>query len=187
MDMGGLAVAVLMLGSFAACQSGSSGERAAPATVEGVRVKLSDAEPCIWNGDSGCHSLGLRRRDPLLCVLRGASLTFDPGAAAEDVVAVAGRWSNQDFPAAGLSRRGRTHLAARRRGARRFVVSVREPLPAAARVLQLRVRYAPDVLTPYTPASEHGNREGGPVRFRHGTYVVRLRGRRSGACAKVVA
>jgi len=161
-----------------------SGEPAQPATVDGLRAKLADAEPCIWSGDSGCAVRELRRRDPVLCVLRGAELKFDAGAPARAVTAFAGRLKKPQFPKP-LLPRGRVELAVRRVDQRRFVLSVSEPLPSSVRVLQVHVRYSSGALTPYTLAGESGNGQGGPERFERGVYALRVRSRRDKECTKV--
>lgn len=164
-----------------------SGTPAEPATVDGLRAKLADAEPCVWNGDSGCAGHELRRRDPVLCVLRGAQVEFDAGAPARAATAFAGRVKKRLFPPPVLSHRGRVELAVRRADQRRFVVSVTEPLPPSVRVLYVYVRYSSGVLTPYTPAGENLNGQGGPERFKHGVYALRVRSRRGRECTKVAS
>jgi len=177
-------MAIVLCTALAGCGE-PSGEPAQPATVDGLRAKLTDAEPCIWSGDSGCAVRELRRRDPVLCVLPGADMEFDAGAPARDVTAFAGRLKKPQFPKPALLPRGRVELVVRRLDQRRFVLSVSEPLPSSVRVLLVHVRYSTGVLTPYTPAGESGNGQGGPERFERGVYALRVRSRRDRECTKV--
>jgi hypothetical protein len=162
-----------------------SGEPAQPATLDGLPTKLADAEPCIWNGDSGCTGHQLRRRDPVLCVLHRARVEFDAGAPARDAIAVAGQLRKQQFPIPTLSERGRVELPVQRIDGRRFIVSAEEPLPSSVRVLQIHVRYSSGVLTPYTPTDDSQTTRGRREQFKSGVYALRVRSRRGKECTKV--
>jgi hypothetical protein len=61
------------------CATGPSGTPAGAVTIGGKRAVLLDADPCMWNGDSGCTNHSLGGRDGALCLAGKHSLSLDAG------------------------------------------------------------------------------------------------------------
>jgi hypothetical protein len=105
--------------ALAGCMSGPSGRPAHSVMIGGQRAVLLDADPCMWNGDSGCTDHSLAGRDDSLCLDRKQSLVLDAGADARRVGASAGERGDHQWIGSAVAK-GRIALAVRRTTARRF-------------------------------------------------------------------
>jgi hypothetical protein len=165
----------LALGGAAIALAGcASGTPAQSVTIGGHRATLVDADPCMWNGDSGCTDHSLGGRDNSLCLDGIDALVLDAGGQAVDVKASAGRrgdhqWVGRSVP------KGRIKLAVHRFGERRFSISVPADLPPGLRVLHVDIRYRDGVLTPYRPLDDTWDTGTSPKAFKRGVYAVRIR------------
>jgi hypothetical protein len=173
---------VLFLAVALAGCGGSHGTLAGPVTVAGHRALLFDADPCEYNGDSGCarHSLG--GRDVSVCLGGKRSIAVDAGAGARSVSVSAGERGDTEW-IGNHARKGRVELKVRRIAANRFAVVLPPRLPRDLRVLHIDVRYRAGVLTPYTPYNEASDNGGDPRPFKRGIYAVRIRTRPIGDCS----
>jgi hypothetical protein len=170
--VGGAAIAL------AGCASGTPAQ---PVTIGGRQAKLVDADPCIWNGDSGCTDHSLGGRDGSLCLSTTRALVLDAGAKAARVTASAGRRGDHQWIARSVAK-GRIALVARRIDARRFSIRVPADLPRDLRVLHVVIRYRAGVLTPYAPLDEDWDAGADPQPFKRGVYAIRIRTAGVGDC-----
>jgi hypothetical protein len=173
-----LAVAAIPL---VGCASGASGTPADSVTIGGQRAVLLDADPCMWNGDSGCTDHSLGGRDGSLCLDGTRSLSLDAGADALRVSASVGERGDHQWITRAVAK-GRIELAVRRTTARRFSIALPRSLPAGLRVLHVDLRYRDDVITPYTPLNDQSDTGDRPQRFRRGIYAIRIRTAPVGDC-----
>jgi hypothetical protein len=168
---------------LAGCATGPSAAPADPVTIGEQRAVLLDADPCMWNGDSGCTDHSLGGRDGSLCLDGKRSLSLDAGADARRVMAsVGGRGDRQRI--AGPVEKGRIELAVRRITARRFSIALPRSLPADLRVLHVDIRYRDGVITPYMPYDEQWDNGDSPQPFKRGIYAVRIRTARISDCRR---
>jgi len=166
---------------LAGCIGGPPGKPAGSVTIEGQRAVLLDADPCMWNGDSGCTDHSLGGRDHSLCLNGKRTLSLDAGAGARRVSASAGERGDHQW-LSGAVAKGRVELAVRRATARRFSIALPRSLPADLRVLHVDIRYGDGVITPYTPFNERFSNGDSPKRFRRGIYAIRIRTVAIGDC-----
>jgi hypothetical protein len=176
-----LLVLVIVAIPLAGCTSGPSGKSAGSVTIGGQRAVLLDADPCIWNGDSGCTDRSLGGRDDSLCLDGKRSLSLGAGADARRVSASAGERGDHQW-LGGAVTKARIDLAVRRATARRFSIALPRSLPIDLRVLHVDIRYGDDVITPYTPFNERLSDGDSPQRFRRGIYAIRIRTAPVGDC-----
>jgi hypothetical protein len=173
-----VASAAIALGG---CATGPSGTPAGSVTIGGKRAVLLDADPCMWNGDSGCTDHSLGGRDGSFCLDGMHSLGLDAGADALRVSASVGECGDHQW-LGGAVAKGRIELAVRRTTARRFSIALPRTLSADLRVLHVDIRYGDDVITPYTPFNERLSNGDSPQRFRRGLYAIRIRTAPVGDC-----
>jgi hypothetical protein len=172
----------LALGYAAIALAGcASGTPARTVTIGGYRATLVDADPCMWNGDSGCTDHSLGGRDNAVCLDGMDTLVLDAGAKAAGATASAGRrgdhqWVGRSVP------KGRIKLAVHRLGEGRFSISLPAELPPRLRVLHVDIRYRDGVLTSYTPFDEQWDTGASPKAFKRGVYAVRIRTTPVGDC-----
>jgi hypothetical protein len=171
---------VLVIAAIPLVGCGPSGSPADAVTIGGRRAVLLDADPCMWNGDSGCTDHSLGGRDASLCLDGERSLGLDAGADAMRVSASMGERGDHQW-IAGAVAKGRVELAVRRATARRFSIALPRSLPAGLRVLHVDIRYRDDVIAPYTPSTAAGS-GGSPQRFYRGVYAIRIRTAPVGDC-----
>jgi hypothetical protein len=164
--------------TLAGCASGTPAQTV---KVGGHHATLVDADPCMWNGDSGCTDHSLGGRDSSVCLDGVDALALDAGAQAAGATATAGRrgdhqWLGRSIP------KGRIKLAVHRLGEGRFSISLPAELPPDLRVLHIDIRYGDGVLTPYQPFDEQWDTGASPKAFKRGVYAVRIRTAPVGDC-----
>src|SRR5262245_36940373 len=115
---------LLVLG-VAGCSSGVAAE---PVTLDGAPTKLVDADPCMYNDDSGCTDRSLGGKDRSLCLAGKEILGLDASGAAERVRASAGRRGDHQWVGR-ATRKGRVELDVTRTDTRRFSVALPPDLP----------------------------------------------------------
>ncbi len=150
-------------------------------TIGGRRAVLLDADPCMWNGDSGCTDHSLGGRDGSLCLDGKRLLSLDAGAGARRVSASAGERGDHQWITRAVAK-GRIEPAVRPPTARRFSIALPRSLPAGLRVLHVDIRYGDDVITPYTPFNDRWETGDTPQRFKRGIYAIRIRTAPVGEC-----
>jgi len=170
--------AVLALALALAGCAGSGGTPAGPVTIGGTRAVLLDADPCEWNGDSGCGGHSLGGSDISVCLSGRRSLAIDAGAAVSRISVSAGKRGDSD-----IKPKGRIPLSVRRIDGRHFSIALPGRLAPDLRVLHVDVRYRGGVITPYRPYSDQSSVGGDPRPFKRGAYAVRIRTRPLGDCA----
>jgi len=163
---------VMPVVALAGC--GPSGTPARPVTTGGHRAILLDADPCMWNGDSGCTDHTLGGRDDSLCLDGKRSLALDAGADALRVSASAGERGDHVSLGRDVAK-GRIELSVRRAAERQFSITLPKKLPSDLRVLHVDIRYRDGFMTPYTPINPEWDTGDSPQRFRRGIYAVRIR------------
>jgi hypothetical protein len=152
-------------------------DRAAPATIDGAELRLVKATPCMRSssveryGGGYCAPRLLRRGDPVLCLDRPRTLTFDPGGAATEVRAAAGRLRNGVSFGPRARARALVDLEVRRVEERSYAITIPDRLDPAVRQLLVDVTYADGVEIPYDTIDGEGDA------FKRGRYAAYLRSR----------
>jgi hypothetical protein len=168
-----LALGLASLGVLGFTGCTQTGTVAGPVALDGRDLKLIDADPCIFNGDSGCASRSLGGSDGSLCVRRGDTLRLHTGSDTTSVTATAGQRGDHEAISNRVSN-GRIELQATRTDSRHYAISIPRDAPRNLRVMHLSVRYARGVLTPYAPVSDWLTADD-PKPFRRGIYALRIR------------